>query len=121
MAVSTFYGQVLLHRRLLCANDLPTGIHQQATAGIIDISQKQFMSDPKHLRRLHWPLLMAVIETSDAMHQQWLRDRLWELRDFHSEFAWAYEVAEQILAQQDVSHGQYVNMADVLLGRFHAQ
>ncbi|KAJ5120948.1 uncharacterized protein N7515_010336 [Penicillium bovifimosum] len=121
LAVSTFYGQVLLHRRLLCVNDLPAGIHQQATTGIIDISQKQFMTDPKHLFRLHWPLLMAIIETSDALHQQWLRDRLWELRDFHSEFCWAYEVAEQILAQQDLSRGRYVNLANVLLDRFHAQ
>ncbi|KAJ5560745.1 hypothetical protein N7535_008942 [Penicillium sp. DV-2018c] len=121
LAVSTFYGQVLLHRRLLRVNALPAGIHQQATAGIIDICQKQFKSDPRHLRRLHWPLLMAVIETSDELHQQWIRDRLWELRDFQSEFGWAYEVAEQIIAQQDISQGRYVNLADVLLGRFQTQ
>ncbi|KAJ5473075.1 hypothetical protein N7530_007076 [Penicillium desertorum] len=121
MAVSTFYGQVLLHRRLLCVDALPLGIHQQATAGIIDICQKQFLSDPKLLRRLHWPLLMAAIETNDITHQRWLRQRLWELRDFHSEFVWAHDVAEQILAQQDVSQGRYVNLADFLLKRFHAQ
>ncbi|KAJ5200851.1 hypothetical protein N7472_006055 [Penicillium cf. griseofulvum] len=121
MAVSTFYAQVLLHRRLLCVGALPTGIHQQAIAGIIDISQKQFLSDPKLLRRLHLPLLMAAIETNDVTHQRWLRQRLWELRYFHAEFTWAYDVAEQVLTQQDVSQGQYVNLAEFFLKRFHAQ
>ncbi|CAI7622236.1 unnamed protein product [Penicillium palitans] len=121
MAVSTFYGQVLLHRRLLCVDALPLGIHQQATAGIIDICQKQFWSDPKLLRRLHLPLLMAVIETNDITHQRWLRQRLWELRDFHSEFVWAHDIAEHILARQDVSQGRYVNLAELLLMRFHVQ
>jgi hypothetical protein len=121
MAVSTFYGQVLLHRRLLCVDSLPLGIHQQATAGIIDICQKQFLSDPRLLRRLHWPLLMAAIETNDITHQSWLRQRLWELRDFHSEFIWAHDVAEQVLALQDVGQGRYINLADFLLKRFHAR
>jgi len=121
MAVSNFYAQVLLHRRLLCVDALPMGIHQQALAGIIEIARKQFLSDPKLLRRLHLPLLMAAIETNDVTHQRWLRQRLWELRHFHSEFTWAYDVAEQILAQQNVSQGQYVNLAEYFLKRFHAQ
>lgn len=121
MAVSTFYGQILLHRRLLCVNTLPSAIHHQATAGIIEICQKQFWSDPKLLRRLHLPLLMAVIETNDITHQRWLRQRLCELRDFHSEFVWAHDVAEHILSRQGVSQGRYVNLAELLLKRFHAQ
>ncbi|KAJ5965214.1 uncharacterized protein N7479_005090 [Penicillium vulpinum] len=121
MAVATFYAQVILHRRLLCVDSVPLGIHQQATAGIIDIAQKQFLSDPKLLGRLHLPLLMAAIETNDMTQQTWLRQRLWELRDFHSESAWAHDVAEQILAQQVVSQGQFVNLAEFLLKRFHTQ
>lgn len=64
---------------------------------------------------------MAVIETNDMTYQRWLRERLWELRDFHSEFVWAHDVAEQILARQDVSQGRYANLAELLLKRFHAQ
>lgn len=120
MAVSTFYAQVILHRRLLCVDTLPAVIHQQATAGIVDIAQKQFITDPNLLRRLHWPLLMAVIETNDPTQQAWLRQRLWELREFHSEFVWAHDVAEQVLAQQDVIQGRYVNLAKLLLQRLHA-
>ncbi|CAG7954649.1 unnamed protein product [Penicillium olsonii] len=120
MGVCTFYAQALLYRRLLCVNAPPAALDKQATAAIIDISQKQFISDPKLLRRLHWPLLMAVIETGDITHQAWLRQRLWELRDFHSEFVWAHDLAEEILAQQDVSQGRYVNLADLLLQRINA-
>lgn len=64
---------------------------------------------------------MAVIETNDITHQRWLRQRLSELRNFHSEFVWGHDVAEQILAQQDVSQGRYANLAEFLLKRFHAQ
>jgi hypothetical protein len=120
MAVSTFYAQVLFYRRLLCVDALPASIDQQATAGIIDIAQKQFLSNPMLLRRLHWPLLMAVIETGDLTHQAWIRQRLWELRDFHSEFVWAHSIAEEILGQQDVNQGRYVNLAELLIQRLHA-
>jgi len=99
----------------------PASIHRQATAGIVDISRKQYASDPKLLRRLHWPLLMAVIETDDTDQRTWLRQRLFDLRNFHSEYVWANDVADQILAQQEVSQGQRVNLAEVLLQRFRVQ
>ncbi|CAL5873038.1 uncharacterized protein PFLUO_LOCUS7307 [Penicillium psychrofluorescens] len=121
MAVCTFYAQILLHHRLLCVDSGPTSIHRQSTTGIVDIARKQYASDPKLLRRLHWPLLMAVIETDDVDQRTWLRQRLFDLRDFHSEYAWANDVADQILAQQEVSQGRRVNLAEVLLQRLHAQ
>lgn len=121
MAVCTFYAQILLHRRLLCVDSPPAAIHRQATAGIVDIVRKQFASDPRLLRRLHWPILMAIIETGDTSHQVWLRQRLFELRDFHSEYVWANEVADEVLVQQDVNQGCYVNLAELLLQRFHPQ
>ncbi|KAJ5813423.1 uncharacterized protein N7503_000173 [Penicillium pulvis] len=120
MGVCTFHAQILLHRRLLCVDRPPAAIHRQATTGIIDIARKQFTADPRLLRRLHWPILMAIIETDDANHQAWLRQRLLELRDFHSEYAWANEMADEILARQDVSQGCYVNLAEILLQRCHA-
>lgn len=64
---------------------------------------------------------MAVIETDDVDQRTWLRQRLFDLRDFHSEYAWANDVADQILAQQEVSQGRRVNLAEVLLQRLHAQ
>lgn len=121
MAVSTFYSQIILHRRLLCPDLLPTAIHRQATAGIVDISRKQMASDPRLLRRLHWPLLAALIETDDVNHRMWLRQRLFDMRDFHTEFVWANELADAVLARQDVSQGRYANLAEVLLQRLRVQ
>lgn len=117
MAVCTFYAEILFHRRLLCVDTPPTAIHRQATIGIIDIARKQFASDSRPLRRLHWPLLMAVIETTDANHRIWVRQRLFELRDHHSEYLWANEIADQVLARQDVNQGCYANLAELLLQR----
>lgn len=119
MAVCTLYAQILFHRRLLCVYDAPTAVHRQAASGIIDVTRKQYASDRRLLRRLHWPLLMALLETSDVNHQAWLRERLFEFHDFHSEYAWANEIADQVLAQQDASQGCYANLAEILLERFH--
>jgi hypothetical protein len=46
---------------------------------------------------------------------------LFDLRDFHSEYVWANDVADQVLAQQEASPGQRANLAEVLLQRVHAQ
>ncbi|KAJ6129277.1 transcriptional regulator family: Fungal Specific TF [Penicillium capsulatum] len=121
MAVCTLYTQILAHRRLLCVDSPPAAIHRQATASIIDICRKQMASDPRLLRRLQWPLFMALIETDQDHQRTWLRQRLSELRGFDSESAWVNEVADQVLAQQVVNQGQYVNLAELLLQRFHVQ
>lgn len=64
---------------------------------------------------------MAVIETDDANHRVWIRQRLFELHDFHSEYLWANEIADQILARQDVDQGRYANLAELLLQRLHVR
>lgn len=78
-------------------------------------------SDSRLLRRLQWPLLVAMIETEDDNHRSWLRQRLFDMRHFHSEYAWLNEVADQFLAQQDMSQGRDVNLAELLLQRLRAQ
>ncbi|OJJ37920.1 hypothetical protein ASPWEDRAFT_39631 [Aspergillus wentii DTO 134E9] len=112
-AVSTFYAQFLFHRRLLCSGP-PTILHRQTVTSILEITRKQYAADPKLLRRLHWPLLMAVIETDNDSDRVWLRQRLGELCEYHSEYVWANRVAEEVLSQQDVSQGQYANLAELL-------
>ena len=64
-----------------------------------------------------WALLMAVIETDNVGHRDWLRERIGEFRSFHSEYEWASQVADDVLAQQDVSRGKYVNLAEFLRHR----
>lgn len=86
-------------------------------SNIIEIAQKQYNADPRLMRRLHWPLLMAVIETENAAHRAWLRDRLLDLRLYHSEYLWASDLADEILALQDASQGQYADVAALLRQR----
>ncbi|KAL4782145.1 Rh-like protein/ammonium transporter [Aspergillus varians] len=66
MAVCNFYAGVLFQRRVLYPPGLPSTFHRVAVANIIEIAHKQYLSDPRLIRRLHWPMLMAVIETEDV-------------------------------------------------------
>ncbi|KAJ5238991.1 hypothetical protein N7468_003610 [Penicillium chermesinum] len=119
MAVCQLYAQIVFHRRVLRAHVPPTAVHRQAVVGIIELVQKQHSSDPRLLRRLYWPILMALIETNDVIHQAWLRERLFDCRDFNSECRWANEVADQVLVLQDAGQGCYADLAELLLQRFH--
>ncbi|EAW06834.1 uncharacterized protein ACLA_085290 [Aspergillus clavatus NRRL 1] len=99
-AVSTFYAQVLFHQRLFYSSSPSTALRRQALTSIIEIAQKQYTADPRLLRRLHWPLLMAVIETDDPVQRNWFQLRLHELRGYHSDYDWANEIADEILTRQ---------------------
>ncbi|KAL4973113.1 Rh-like protein/ammonium transporter [Aspergillus desertorum] len=81
MAVSTFYAQVLFHRRLLYPPGPPSAFQRVAVTNIIEIAQKQYASDLRLLRRIHWPLLMAVIETDNTLQRAWLLEPAWEACD----------------------------------------
>ncbi|KAH8422347.1 Zn(II)2Cys6 transcription factor [Aspergillus melleus] len=114
MAVSTFYAQILFHRRLLRPPGPPSTIHRHAVTNILEITRKQYTSEPRLLRRLHWPLLMAAIETEDPVQRDWIRQRLSELQQYHSEFRWAHDLVDEVLARQDASQGEYVDLAQLL-------
>ncbi|KAL4918322.1 Rh-like protein/ammonium transporter [Aspergillus aurantiobrunneus] len=83
MAVSHFFAQVLFHRRLLYPPGPPSTFHRVAVTNIIEIAHKQYASDPRLIRRLHWPLLMAVIETEDSSqpHAKMSVQAAWEACD----------------------------------------
>lgn len=85
------------------------------------MARKQYTSDPRLLRRLQWPLLMAVIEMGDPTQREWLRQRLLELNNCHSEYVWTKEVADEVLRQQDGKPGFYANLADLLRRRLETQ
>ncbi|KAL2822921.1 Rh-like protein/ammonium transporter [Aspergillus granulosus] len=88
MAVSLFYAHALFHRRLLCPPGPPSNFHRLAVTNIIEITKKQYEADPQLMRRLHWPLLMAAIETEDKSYREWLQDRLTSLHKMSVLSAW---------------------------------
>ncbi|KAL3456052.1 Rh-like protein/ammonium transporter [Aspergillus heterothallicus] len=65
MAVSLFYAHIIFHRRLLCPPGPPSNFHRLAVTNIIEAARRQYDSDPRLMRRLHWPLFMAAIETDN--------------------------------------------------------
>ncbi|KAL5338253.1 Rh-like protein/ammonium transporter [Aspergillus crustosus] len=79
-AVSTFYAQALFHRRLLYPPGPPSTFHRVAVNNISEIAHKQYMSDPRLLRRLHWPMLMAVTETENPSQRMSIQTA-WEACD----------------------------------------
>ncbi|OJK01388.1 hypothetical protein ASPACDRAFT_1898336 [Aspergillus aculeatus ATCC 16872] len=119
MAVSNFYALILFHRHLLSPSQAPAALHRQALTGILENTHKQYAVDPRLLRRLHWPLLMALIETEDPIQRDWLRQRLIELRGFHSEYLWVNQIAEEVLARQEASPAEGIDLGE-LLRNFHA-
>lgn len=119
MAVSNFYALILFHRRLLSSSQAPAALHRQALTGILENTHKQYAVDPRLLRRLHWPLLMALIETEDPIQRDWLRQRLIELRGFHSEYLWVNQIAEEVLARQEASPAEGIDLGE-LLRNLHA-
>lgn len=119
MAVTTFYSQIPFYPRLLCAPGPPTAPYRQAVQYLTEIIRKQHASDPRLLRRLHWPLLAAAIEAEDAVQREWLRQRLSELRGFHTECLWAHDITELVLARQDASVEDYVDLGAILRAYSH--
>lgn len=113
LAVAYFCAHVLFHRRVLCADRPPSALHRQAIGQIVEIVHKQYSWAPRLVQRFQWPLLMAVIDTDDCVHRDWIRQRLEEISGCHSAFAWANRVANEVLAQQD-QNGKYVDLAEIL-------
>ncbi|KAL4928632.1 Rh-like protein/ammonium transporter [Aspergillus undulatus] len=81
MAVSTYYAQVIFHRRLLYPPGPPTAFHRVAVSNIIEIVRKQYTSDPRLIRRLHWPLFMTAIDAEDASQRDMSIQTAWEACD----------------------------------------
>ncbi|KAE8147183.1 hypothetical protein BDV25DRAFT_37458 [Aspergillus avenaceus] len=117
MGVGIFYGQILFHRRLLSPDQAPRTLHRHALRNILETAHKQYAYDPRLLRRLHWPLLVAAIETDDPTQRDWIRHRLGEMCEFHNEYRWAIGLVDEVLARQDASKGDYVNLAELLRNR----
>lgn len=50
---------------------------KRALKSLLNIAQRIFAKgDDEHYERLHWPLFMAGIETSDPIHREWILERL---------------------------------------------
>lgn len=74
--LSYFYAIRIYHFRYTTQtedrNARPKVVKRSLKA-LLDISQRIFAKgDEEHYERLHWPLFMAGIETSDSIHREWI-------------------------------------------------
>lgn len=115
MAVANIYSQILLHRRLLCPHCPLVSLDRQAIRNIVEICRKQYTCDKRLLQRLNLPLMAAAINTDHSAESQWLLARLYEMKDLHIEGAWAYEVAQRVLSEQQTrGPGSWIDLGDLL-------
>jgi hypothetical protein len=110
--MSSFYwGCVIFHRRMLGGPGPLDEIHRDAIKNIIDIAYVYYRKDRRRIVRLTWPIFLSAIETNDAIHRDWLLERLMENRALQSEYAWASRVAEEIVRLQMPPQRDWVDLA----------
>ncbi|KAB8297699.1 hypothetical protein EYC80_001506 [Monilinia laxa] len=78
--LSYFYAIRIYHFRYAVKNEdrnTRPKVVKRALKSLLNISQRTFAkSDEEHYERLHWPLFMAGIETSDPIHREWILEKL---------------------------------------------
>lgn len=99
-AAATVYAHVILQRRLFRWLEPPTSLDKQAVDNMIDICRKQHACSPRLLQRLRWPLLVAAIDTDDAVQRDWLLERMAELKDLDIEGPWTHTMAQRVIREQ---------------------
>jgi len=79
--VSYFYAVRIYHFRSSITDakdkeERPFAV-SRALAAILDIAQRTFATGNEELyERMQWPLFMAGLETSDAIHKEWILEKL---------------------------------------------
>ncbi|KAM0180829.1 hypothetical protein ACHAPF_002122 [Botrytis cinerea] len=74
--LSYFYAIRIYHFRYTTQNEDRNArpkVVKRALKSLLDIAQRIFAKgDEEHYERLHWPLFMAGIETTDTIHREWI-------------------------------------------------
>lgn len=77
--LSYFYAIRIYHFRYTTQNEDRNArpkVVKRALKSLLDIAQRIFAKgDEEHYERLHWPLFMAGIETTDAIHREWILEK----------------------------------------------
>ncbi|KAI9649840.1 hypothetical protein NHQ30_002422 [Ciborinia camelliae] len=77
--LSYFYAIRIYHFRYTTQNEDRNArpkVIKRALKSLLDIAQRIFAKgDEENYERLHWPLFMAGIETSDKIHREWILEK----------------------------------------------
>ncbi|KAH8894506.1 hypothetical protein GQ53DRAFT_839571 [Thozetella sp. PMI_491] len=108
---SGYWACVLFHHRMFGKLGPLDNVQCNAMKNIIAVAYSYYKRDRRRLVRLTYPLFMAAIETSDAIHKDWLLERLGENRVLQGEYEWAARVAGEITTIQDRPNSGWVDLA----------
>lgn len=85
-AIITYYGTVVYfyvcsgEHQLASLDETVFPSLEQAVSRVLNLALKVHKNRPRIMIRIAWPLFMAGIATQDEVHQDWVSDRLKELR-----------------------------------------
>lgn len=114
-AIVPFYHAVVLDfMRVTAFNEALSGRQRSALKSIMNLAyQSHKHGGDEALARVAWPLFLAVLETDDMLHRDWILDRFMALRKYGKNYERAHRfLVDTVPRQQKI--GRRVNLRDQL-------
>jgi len=112
-AIVPMYHAVVLDFMRVTAFDKPLGERQRrALKGIMNLAYQSFKhGGDQATARVAWPLFLAVLETDDMLHRDWILDRFTAFRKYGKNYERARRFLEQTIPRQQ-SIGKRIDLRD---------
>lgn len=112
-AIVPMYHAVVLDFMRLTAFDKPLGERQhRALKGIMNLAYQSFKhGGDEATARVAWPLFLAVLETDDMLHRDWILDRFSAFRKYGKNYERACRFLEQSIPRQQ-QIGKRIDLRD---------
>ena len=114
-AIVPFYHAVVLDfMRVTAFNEPLNGRQRFALKSIMNLAYQSYKhGGDEALLRVAWPLFLAVLETDDMLHRDWILDRFTTLRKYGKNYERAHRFLVDTISRQQ-SIGRRVNLRDQL-------
>lgn len=114
-AIIPFYHAVVLDfMRVTAFNEPLNGRQRSALKSIMNLAyQSHKHGGDEALVRVAWPLFLAVLETDDMLHRDWILDRFTTLRKYGKNYERAHRFLVDTTSRQQ-RMGRRVNLRDQL-------
>lgn len=110
--VPIYHAVVLDLMRVTAFNDPLSGRQRSALKSIMNLAYQSYKhGGDEALARVAWPLFLAVLETDDMLHRDWILDRFMALGKYGRNYERAYRfLVDTIPRQQQV--GKRIDLRD---------
>jgi len=112
--VPFYHAAVLDFMRVTAFNEPLSGRQRSALKSIMNLAYQSYKhGGDEALMRVAWPLFLAVLETDDMLHRDWILDRFTALRKYGKNYERAHRFLVDTVPRQQ-SIGRRVNLRDQL-------